>query len=215
MPLGSPVLHLRLLLLTLSASDKVKKVLGPRASLDWACFLMLLLHILWLFLSESSVLAENPLFTLGLAVSLSVSALPIEWASSLSRRLEGPNDSCWTRSAASLPHQWREWSRKNYEDRLSLFFKRRLANADKVFKPRSPVDLLRQRKTLTRSLLQRQGLLSKRRTYYHSPAFSHFINLRQRHTEIKKRLGDFDSLFSDSSSDPAWTTRTVPATAKS
>ena len=32
---------------------------------------------------------ENPFFTLGLAVSLSVSALPIEWASSLSRRLEG------------------------------------------------------------------------------------------------------------------------------
>lgn len=93
---GSPVLHLRLLLLTLSASDKVKKVLGPRASLDWACFLMLLLHILCLFLSESSVLeggSENPLFTLGLAVSLSFCIGLTYRASSLSRRLEGQTKS--------------------------------------------------------------------------------------------------------------------------
>lgn len=44
-----------------------------------------------LFLSISSVLeggSENPLFTLRLAVYLSVSALSSEWASSLSRRLE-------------------------------------------------------------------------------------------------------------------------------
>lgn len=70
--LSCPVLYLRLLLLTLSASDKESVETEGQLGLGMLSYVTTT-HLM--FLSVSSVLeggSENPLFPLGLAVSLSV-----------------------------------------------------------------------------------------------------------------------------------------------